>query len=763
MRTPFLACIILTTSFSAVYAADYTSVVSGNWNGTDTATWSPAGNPQTGTTDNAFISAGTTVTWTPGGVGLPGSGDLGTSNGHLITIDGGILTQNQTGFWVRIGQTDSGAMKINDGAFYFTDGAGDAGQSPNFLVGVLGGTGAVTVGDGVGAAGSAVLNLRTLVNGADNVIAVNMNLASSAGGGVGTMVINSDGLLEGDVRTAGGVSNPVIRIGQVGSATHALSSITVNGGRFNAHGTVELGSEPDNGGGRANGAITLTNGAQMTMDGGELDIGWNGDGSMLIEGNSTFSKTDNAGNRLDILIGREAAGIGSVIVQSGGQLLRGAGGDVADLRIGLRGTGTMTINSGGLVQNDSGNWDWIGQESGGNGTLTINAGGTFRTTAGANFNVGVNGGSTGLVVVNGGLLDLQNTGAAQIRLAQNGNGTFRQIDGVTNAQIVQMAENDGVATFDLQGGTFNSRSSFFMGGANTGSTGAGTATGTQSGGILNVAGPFVVGLATGHSASYTLTGGEINHTGSDISVGESGSGILRVEISGSLSDTSGGSFFVGRNEGSSGTLFVNGTLTRTAGTAIRVGNGNSDGIDNTSGTGLLGGTGSISTVGGVRIGARGTLTGGTLETAGTLSLTGDLNFTAGGKLFVNFNALGGSDRINLTGAVDLTDAVLDGDWVAGGLTGANHPYWLLINDGADSIGGTFANLSSPDTTLFPGSDAWTTIDGQQFALYSHADFDTNSTIGGNDLMLVAVPEPGVSLSLLGGLTVLAGLRRRRRS
>jgi hypothetical protein len=48
--------------------------------------------------------------------------------------------------------------------------------------------------------------------------------------------------------------------------------------------------------------------------------------------------------------------------------------NVGDLRIGLSGTGSLTINDGGLVLNESGNWDWVGQEQNSNGTLTIQFG-----------------------------------------------------------------------------------------------------------------------------------------------------------------------------------------------------------------------------------------------------------------------------------------------------------------------------------------------------------------------------------------------------
>lgn len=768
LATVISAVASLTVSSSAQIV--YNSTATGIWE--DIVNWiDPVsqlqGIPQTGTVDSANILAGHTITYQggAGGVGLNGSGDFGISGDQVVNINGGVLTQTPPNFWIRIGHETKGTLNINDGRFHFTDSTNEA--SPNLQIGIRGGAGVVKVGDGIGAAGSAVLNLRDVSSGTanGNFLRVNMNLGSSSETSgypetaVGSIVIESDGRLEGDVR-ASESNDAVIRVGQ-GRSDLESSIIVKAGGKFNVHGRLEVAAE-----GGSKGLIRIDGqDARLDMDDGEFTIGWNGAGSLILDNGGVYSKTNSPIARGDILIGREAAAVGTVIVQNGAQLLRGPGGLVGDLRIGYNGTGSMTIASGGLVLNEAGNWDWIGENNGSNGTLTINAGGTFRTTAGSNFNIGVNTGATGLVVLNGGELDLQSTSAAQMRIGQNGNGTFRQISGTTNVQGVFMAETNGTATFDLQGGTFNSRGSFFMGGTGAGSQGTGTATATQSGGTLTVAGALVVGLAGGHTATYTQTGGTIEHTGSDISVGESGIGTMTIGAGGTLNDVSGGQFFVGRNNGSQGTLLVNGTLSRTVSSfPIRVGNGNTNGTDNTDAPGVLGGTGTIdASAGGVWVGSKGTITGGSLSTVGALNLLGTLNFSEDGVLFANFDGANGADRLNLQGFADITNAVLDGDWLNGGATGINSRYWLLVNDDVDPITGTFKNVSltSSYASLFPDADAWALIDGQEFAVFYDADFATNAFTGGNDLLLAAVPEPSTAL-MLPAMLALGMLRRRRK-
>ena len=154
--------------------------------------------------------------------------------------------------------------------------------------------------------------------------------------------------------------------------------------------------------------------------------------------------------------------------------------------------------------------------------------------------------------------------------------------------------------------------------------------------------------------------------------------------------------------------------------------------------------------------------GGTLNPGGVipgvLTTTG-LTMTSGTKLSLEINsaALGaGYDQLNVFGPVDLGGSTLSllGSFLMA-LGGPNDLFYVLLNDGIDPITGTFSGI--PEGGVVQSSS------GQNFMLTYRADFDANAFTGGNDIALMAIPEPGTALSLLGGMGVLLGLRRRRRA
>lgn len=754
----------LATAPRPAAAATYLSQATGNWNAN--GTWPGNVVPKTGTTDSVTIQAGHTVSYTGGGVGLTtaaggNTNDFGISNGNTITVDGGNLNQAGTS-WVRIGNKGVGTLDIKAGGVYL--------NGP-MQVGVetADGAGIINIGDGTGAAGSALLSLATL---ADGVTATTANVEINLGnviGASGIITINSDGLLEGDA--AG-----VLRIGRYGYAAGAgttpQSAVYVQaGGRLNAHGSVEVGANAG-----ALGLLQLSGtGARMVQDDGQFSVGYTGSGTVIIENNAEYSRSN--GVKGDLYFGRNAAGSGSLTLRSGGKFIREAGGTVGDFNLGYNGSGTLTIDAGGEFRNNSGNFDWIGARTGSTGTVQINTGGLYNSTASANITVGSEAGATGLLEVNGGSLSMA---GGYLHLGPTGQGTFRQISGTTSIANAIMSSRGGTSTLDMRLGTLAISGSFYIGG-DVNDLGAGTATATQSGGSVTLGGALVIGMSTGHTGSYTLTGGSFSHTGAtaDIAVGNRGSGTLTIGAGTTFTtQQTTGQVLVGRENGSSGTLIVNGTLAKAGTGAIRVGHGNTAGVNNTTGAGLLGGTGTITSPGGIIIGTSGTLTGGTTTTVGALRVEGGLTFTSAtsssvqSTLFVNFDSSTAlkSDRLTVTGSFSLDSAILSGAWTPGSATGTDTRYWIVINEGSGTIlgDGGFANTTLDSTNDWAlvykgmGADGFVTIDGQEFALFYHADFLSGALTGGNDIVLSAmtVPEPSLPLLSLLGLGTLL-LRRRR--
>jgi hypothetical protein len=80
-------------------------------------------------------------------------------------------------------------------------------------------------------------------------------------------------------------------------------------------------------------------------------------------------------------------------------------------------------------------------------------------------------------------------------------------------------------------------------------------------------------------------------------------------------------------------------------------------------------------------------------------------------------------------------------------------FFIIANDSADAIAGVFSNAATNGSTYTFGS--------QQFKISYFGNYEapTKSFTGGNDVVLLVVPEPTVAL--LGAVSALCLLRRRR--
>lgn len=191
-----------------------------------------------------------------------------------------------------------------------------------------------------------------------------------------------------------------------------------------------------------------------------------------------------------------------------------------------------------------------------------------------------------------------------------------------------------------------------------------------------------------------------------------------------------------------GTLLVNGTL------------GVGSNLVNVNTGATLGGTGAIYR--NTTVASGGTLAPG--ASAGILTEYGNLTLASGSNFSVELNGAivgSGYDRMVVNGTVGLTGSNL---LVALGFEPSSADmFFILANDGADTITGTFSGLMEGDTVALGTFNSL-----PYFAKISYLGNLATGTIGtGNDVVLYEViPAPGAA-SLLGLGCLLAAHRRRR--
>ena len=391
--------------------------------------------------------------------------------------------------------------------------------------------------------------------------------------------------------------------------------------------------------------------------------------------------------------------------------------DSANLEVATNGTFAMVANSDTVN-----NLKLTGGEITGSGTLTsttafdfqssgnisavlAGAAGANKTTAGTVTFTGSNANTyTGLTSVSAGSLVLSKT-AGVVALAGDAlvnGGTLRiaGADQITNTANVEVATG---GTFALGGNTDTVNGVKLTGG---------TITGTGTNGILTSITAY--DLQSGSSSAVLAgTAGATKTTAGTVTLTKTNT-------------------YTGATTVSNGALIVEGSISTSSLTTVQSG-------------ATLGGSGTVGAL---------TVDNGAFHTPGSspgIQNTG--NYSNAGTLAIEINGVTVGtdyDQVKTTGTVTLSGLLS----ITMGYTPADNAlFFILANDGADAILGTFSNASINGNTYNLG--------GQDFAISYFGDSVNQTFTGGNDVVLRAVVIPEPRAALLGSLGMLMLLRRRR--
>lgn len=721
------------------------------------------------TTDGTWESGGSGTNWQ--------EGDLKYFDGDTVTFGNPASASNVNLVGTLL---PAGTVTVNNTNAYTFSGSGSIGGTASLA---KSGSGDLTISN------------TNIYSGGTTLTAGTINANSASALGNGAIVVNG-GTLNANNASALGVS-----------------AITVNGGTLNVNNATGLGT----------GALTMTGGALDNTSGSAKTLttnnaqNWNGDfaftgssdlnmgtGNVTVGGTGTRTVTVNTGT---LTVGKissasqdftkdgagtlaittaAASTIGGTLNVANGILQFNTGstsGTTSDLTAtGLTGSGTIA-NGGGverwlIITNATDNnfagtlangaTGALGFSKQGAGTMTLSGSNSYTGTTtvgggtlvinGANTGTGtaVNVGANTLVLGNANALGAASTinvsNGATLRIATDGGDTAYSTNfgtGTTLNVVLDRATAGAGVDHALGGATYGGGTVNFTSGANVTS---GTASvsysslsltaGTAQTTLLNPTNTTVaigsVTIGLNNQAKTLGLGG--TSAGNEVS-GSITNGVGTVAVTKSNTSTwtlSGNSTYTGATTVSAGTLLVNGSLGDTAVSVSAV-----------SGTATLGGSGTIgTTAASLTVSANGILAPG--NSPGTLTVNGSTTLDSGSTFAYQYTGGGSAaDLVDVNGTLSITSGAL--------LTledlGAYNEGDKFTLFAYDSLVGSFDSYLDDTTYTFNG--------GEWMFDYNDTTAGLNGGSGTNYITITAVPEPAAAL--LGGLGMLALLRRRRDS
>lgn len=558
----------------------------------------------------------------------------------------------------------------------------------------------------------------------------------------GTTVIGDQSASVGTVTISGSgstlTSDGAIMTGYAGTGTLTISA----GGAASTGSLAAIGYNAG-----SVGTLTVSGTASTLTATSGVGVGVLGQGALTISGGGTVSASN-------------AVGIGFAVGATGTAAVSGVGSTLtstSDIRVGLDGSGTLTVDGGGVAS--SGNSVFVGESAGAIGTVTVSGAGS-QLTAAADISVGVGGHGT-LVISNGGLAsasanafigdDAGSVGSVTVsgagsrlkaggdlNISKSGTGALTVFSG----GVAEVAGTMAIAVFSGSVGTLNI-------GAAAGQTAVAAGNVVGAGGAAaNIqfgsgSGQIVFNhtdTALGFTANVSGNGEILSLSGGTTLSGTVNLGAGRILIDGGVvqigGSTSADSAYIGDTAGSSGTMTVSGSGSTLTTNSLVVG---------------FSGTGVLNVVNGGQVQNSGVLSIGNSPTGeGTVTISG-----SGSKLTSTSNAVVG---LYGNGALN----VLDG----GEVNIANSPLTIAggaAKQGTVTVSGNGSKLTADDVIVGQYGIAQVTIaaggvveSNRRVFIGDFAGSSGTVTVSGSGAKLVASNDIFVGRFGAGTLTISGG-------